>query len=149
VLQTQCLALRGERCAVTRSGADPNGGVVPLNLLRRWNDTFGVRAGASTWFSSALEAFVGAGFETAATPDETLDPELPDAQNVALALGVRWQPITTLFVGTSYTHLFYFTRDTAGQSELSSSDIPTRRPDGGGRYEQGIGIFNLNVEKEF
>ncbi len=31
----------------------------------------------------------------------------------------------------------------------TSYDIPTRRPDGGGRYEQGIGIFNLNVEKEF
>jgi long-chain fatty acid transport protein len=149
VLQTQCLALRGERCAVTRSGADPNGGVIPLNLLRRWNDTFGVRAGASTWLSPALEAFVGAGFETAATPDETLDPELPDAQNVALALGVRWQPIDTLFVGTSYTHLFYLTRDNTGQSELPLADIPTRRPDSGGRYEQSIGIFNLNVEKEF
>lgn len=149
VLQTQCLALTGRRCVVTRSGADPNGGVIPLNLLRRWNDTFGVRAGASTWLWPELEAFVGAGFETAATPDATLDPELPDAQNVALALGARWQPVEALFVGASYTHLFYFDRDNTGLSELSLADVPTRRPDGGGRYEQSIGIFNLNVEKEF
>jgi long-chain fatty acid transport protein len=149
VLQTQCLALTGRRCVVTSSGADPNGGVIPLNLLRRWNDTFGVRAGASTWFLPELEAFVGLGFETAATPDATLDPELPDAQNVALALGVRWQPIEALFVSTSYTHLFYFERDNTGQSELPLSDVPTRRPDSGGVYQQSIGIFNLNLEKEF
>lgn len=149
VLQTQCLALTGQRCAVTSSGADPNGGVIPLNLLRRWNDTFGVRAGASVWLSPALEAFAGTGFETAATPDATLDPELPDAANVALALGLRWQPIEALFVSTSYTQLFYFERDNTGQSELPLADIPTRRPDSGGVYQQSIGVFNLNVEKEF
>lgn len=149
VLQTQCLALTGRRCVVTQSGADPNGGVIPLNLLRRWNDTVGVRAGASRWLWPELEAFVGAGFETAATPDATLDPELPDANNVALALGVRWQPLATLFVSTSYTQLFYFERDNTGRSELSLADISTRRPDSGGVYRQSIGIFNLNVEKEF
>ena len=96
-----------------------------------------------------LEAFAGLGFETGATPDATLDPELPDADNVALALGVRWQPVDALFVSTSYTHLFYFERDNTGESELPLADIPTRRPDSGGVYTQSIGVFNLNVEKEF
>jgi long-chain fatty acid transport protein len=149
VSRTTCIALEGEPCLVTATGEDPNGGVVPLNLLRGWNNTIGVRAGASHWPRSHIELFAGAGFETAATPDETLDPELPDAANVAGALGARWQLISGFFVSGSYTHIQYLVRDNTGESILPLADVPTRRPDAGGRYTQWIGVVNANVEVAF
>jgi long-chain fatty acid transport protein len=123
--------------------------VVPLNLVRGWNDTIGVRAGVSHWPRSQIELFAGAGFETAATPDETLDPELPDASNITGALGARWQLMSGFFVSSSYTHIQYLVRDNSGLSILPLADVPTRRPDAGGRYTQWIGVINANIEVEF
>jgi long-chain fatty acid transport protein len=149
VARTTCLALEGQPCRVSATGADPNGGVVPLNLVRGWNDTIGVRAGVSHWPRSHIELFAGAGFETAATPDETLDPELPDASNITGALGARWQLMSGFFVSSSYTHIQYLVRDNSGLSILPLADVPTRRPDAGGRYTQWIGVINANIEVEF
>jgi long-chain fatty acid transport protein len=146
--QTSCVALEGEPCQVTATGADVNG-VVPLNLLRAWKNTFGVRGGVSYWPEPALELFAGAGYETAATPDETLDPELPDANSVAGALGARWELAQGFFLSGSYTHIQYLARNNTGRSILADADVPTRRPDGGGRYTQWIGVFNTNLEIEF
>jgi long-chain fatty acid transport protein len=149
VSRTTCIGLEGSPCVVTATGADPNGGVVPLNLLRAWNDTIGLRAGVSHWPRPPIELFVGAGFETAATPDETIDPELPDANTLSGALGARWELFHGFFASGSYTHIQYMVRDNSGKSILSLADVPTRRPDAGGRYTQWIGVVNANVEIEF
>src|SRR6185295_8786836 len=84
VMQSQCVGFVGQPCLVDTTGADftPEGSTIQ-NLRRRWKDTYGVRAGASAWLRPALELFAGAGFETAAVPDETLDPGLADADNLA------------------------------------------------------------------
>jgi long-chain fatty acid transport protein len=147
--QTTCVGLESAPCVVTSTGADPNGGVVALNLLRAWDDTYGLRTGVSYWFSRELELSAGLGFETAATPDETIDPELPDADNVAIVLGARERLAPSWFLGGSYAHIQYFARDNTGKSVLSVPDVPTRRPDAGGRYEQWIGVLDVNVEAEF
>jgi long-chain fatty acid transport protein len=149
VLRTQCVALVNYPCAVTKSGDDPGAGGIFLNFRRYWRDTVGVRAGASRWLFPELELFVGLGFETAATPDETLDPELPDSQTLQGALGGRWEPVSKLFVALSYTHLYYLPRDNTGKSRLTNADVPTRRPDGGGTFKQWVGVFNANLEKVF
>ena len=61
------------------------------NLRRRWNDTYGARAGAELVGSPRRsELFLGGGAETAATPDETLDPALADAPSASGALGARF-----------------------------------------------------------
>lgn len=149
LLQTQCVALEGYPCVVTSSGAYVGEGGVWINLRRYWRDTFGIRAGISHWLRPHLELFLGTGFETPATPAETLDPELPDSHTVAGALGARWEPFQRWFVAASYTHLQFLNRDTTGESLLSIAEPPTRRPDGGGRYGQWIGVMNVNLEKAF
>jgi long-chain fatty acid transport protein len=150
VMRTQCVGLRGEECAVDPTGADASAnGSVLQNLRRKWDDTYGLRAGASHWLASGTELFAGVGLETAAVPDETLDPGLADATNVALALGGRFAISRTLFVAASYTHLQYLDRDNTGASQLANAMPPTRRPDGGGLYTQWVGLLNLNVEKQF
>ena len=47
-----------------------------------------VNLGVSYWPSDAVELFGGVGFASAATPDATLDPMMPDADSVRFALGV-------------------------------------------------------------
>jgi long-chain fatty acid transport protein len=150
VMRTQCVGLRDQECAVDRTGADASaGGSVLQNLRRKWNDTVGLRIGASHWLPSGTELFAGVGLETAAVPDETLDPGLADATNIAGSVGGRFALSRTLFLAASYTHVQYFDRDNTGGSQLANALPPTRRPDGGGLYTQWIGLLNLNVEKQF
>jgi long-chain fatty acid transport protein len=148
VLQTQCIALEGKLCVVDRTGADVGGGTI-LNIRRYWKDTFGVRASASHWLKPELELFGGLGFETAAVPDSTLDPELFDSETISGAFGGRFEVIPSLFIAGSYTHIQYLSRNNIRQSTLALPASPTRRADGGGKYTQWIGLFNLNVEKTF
>lgn len=149
VMNTQCVAVQGSRCLVDSTGADASedNGVL-LNLRRKWQDTVAIRAGASHWLSKKLELFVGAGYETAAVPDATLDPELFDAPTVSGALGARIELPSRWFVGASFTQLQYLNRDNTGKSQLTNAVLPTRRADGGGRYRGFISILNLNIEKE-
>jgi long-chain fatty acid transport protein len=135
---------------VAANGADAAmDGSVVQNIRRRWHDTFGVHAGVSRWLGPALELFGGLAFETAASPDATLAPDLPDADNVAVALGARWEIARAFFVGASYTHIQYMNRDNIGKSVLPNAEVPTKWPDGGGKYTQWIGVFNANLEKQF
>jgi long-chain fatty acid transport protein len=152
VMKTQCVVLdqKDYQCAVNPDGSDASGnGAVLQNLRRRWNDTVGIRAGISQWLKPTIELFGGLGFETAAVPDETLDPAIGDANNISAALGARFGILPSLFVAGSYTHIQYLSRDNTGKSELTQSVKPTARPDGGGKYSQFIGLFNANVQYTF
>jgi long-chain fatty acid transport protein len=150
VMQSQCVGFVGEPCLVDTTGSDatPQGTTIQ-NLRRKWRDTYGVRLGASDWVRPAVELFAGLGFETAAVPDATMDPGLADANNLAGAVGARVQATPTLFVAASYTQIQYFDRDNTGGSQLANAQPPTRLPDGGGKYTQWIGLFNVNLQKQF
>jgi long-chain fatty acid transport protein len=152
VMKTQCVVLdqNDYQCLVNPDGSDASGhGAVLQNLRRLWKDTFGIRGGVSQWLKPTVELFAGLGFETAAVPDETLDPALGDANNFSAALGVRFGIIPSLFVAGSYTHIQFFGRDNTGKSQLAQPSFPTSRPDGGGKYTQWIGLFNVNAELQF
>jgi long-chain fatty acid transport protein len=149
-LQTQCMSLKGHACAVFPDGRDATADAsTVMNLRRFWNDSFGLRAGASYFLSDRWELFAGLGFETAAVPDATLDPALPDADNIMTALGARVEIAHALYVAASYTDVRFLARNNTGKSELARAEPPTRRADGGGAYSLWLGLFNLNVEKQF
>jgi long-chain fatty acid transport protein len=148
VMRTQCVAIQTYPCAVYPDGSDASGGTVS-NRRRYWNDTVGVRAGASQWLAPEVELFAGAGFETAATPDATLEPGLADATNVQGTFGGRFLVARWFYLAASYTHLQFLDRDNTGKSALALAQVPTKEQDGGGRYTQWVGIFDLNVEKSF
>ena len=152
VLKTQCVVLdtKDYPCAVNPDGSDASGnGAVLQNLRRFWKDTVGIRGGVSHWLKPTVELFGGLGYETAAVPDETLDPSIGDATSVSAALGARFGIIPSLFIAGSYTHLQFLPRDNIGKSQLAQPSFPTSRPDGGGKYAQWIGLFNANVELTF
>jgi long-chain fatty acid transport protein len=151
VVKTQCVGLENQPCTVLASGDPAPGSGAIVNFRRNWNDTWGVRGGASYWFGTALETFAGVGYETAATPDSTLDPVLADANNLALALGARLGIARSWFIALSYTHLQFMNRDTTGRSTLADPTVGaiTRRPDGGGLYTQWVGVIDANLTKTF
>jgi long-chain fatty acid transport protein len=150
LLDSQCVALEGHRCAVDASGADATGdGSTIQNVRRRWRDTTAINGGASLWPTAALELFAGAGYETGAVPDSTLDPGLFDASNVTVAGGARLAVAGGVRLRLSYTQVLYATRDNTGQSELARAELPTRRADGGGRYTLWLGLIGASLEAQF
>lgn len=149
VAKTMCVAVQGHPCWVDSTGADAGDGGVLLNVRRNWRDTFGLRVGASRWLQKSLEVFVGAGVETAAVPDSTLEPELADSETIAGAVGARIELPAQWFVGGTFTYLYFLDRDNTGKSKLTQAVVPTRAADGGGIYTQWVSMLNANVEKVF
>jgi long-chain fatty acid transport protein len=150
VMQNQCLSAQGKPCLVYPSGADASGtNQVIANYRRNWNDTYNGHVGGSYWLKPEIELFAGAGFETAATPDATLEPGLGDADNVLIAAGARFLLTTSFYFAVSYTHLQFLNRDNTGRSALANAVGPTVQADGGGKYTQWVGVFDLNLEKQF
>jgi long-chain fatty acid transport protein len=149
VNRTQCLALKGYACAIHPDGSDASGGGVVSNYRRDWNDTFGIHVGGSYWVKPTIEVFGGTGFETAAAPDATLEPGLADANNVLVSGGARLFLFDWFYLAASYTQLVFLDRDNTGKSTLASAAAPTQQQDGGGKYTQWAGFFDLNVEKQF
>ena len=148
-LQSQCVSLQGQPCAVFPDGTDATPGLTTVqNIRRAWNDTYGVNLGASYWMTDAVELFAGVGFATAAAPDATLDPLMMDADSVRLALGGRFAVPGGFHVTAGLTDVQYAARDNSGRSTLSDPQLPTRRPDGGGRYTLWLGLLQVSLEKQ-
>jgi len=61
----------------------------------------------------------------------------------------RYQIVDEFAVQLGYTHLFYFSRDTAGTAENATLAETSRSPDNGGLYKQTIGVINLGVQATF
>ena len=148
-LQSQCVSVQGEPCAVFPDGTDATPGATTIQNIRRgWKDTYGVNLGVSYWTSDAVELFWSTGFATAATPDATLDPMMPDANSIRVALGGRFAVPGGFHITAGLTTVQYAMRDNTGRSTLSDAELPTRRPDGGGKYELWLGLFQVSLEKQ-
>jgi long-chain fatty acid transport protein len=147
----QCIALKGRPCGINPDGTPAPGTGTVGDLYRGWRDTVSVRIGGSYWVTPRVEVFAGAGVETSAIPDSTLDPGLPDATSIAPAVGGRFELFEKLHLAVSYTHIQYLNRDNTGKSILDDPTVApiTRRPDGGGQYTSWIALFNANIEKRF
>lgn len=148
-LQSQCVSLQGQPCAVFPDGTDATPGLTTIqNIRRRWNDTYGANLGASYWVTDAVELFAGVGFATAAAPDATLDPLMMDAASVRFALGGRFAVPGRFHITAGLTDVQYASRDNTGRSTLSDPQLPTRRPDGGGQYTLWLGLLHVSLEKQ-
>src|SRR5262249_48660331 len=135
----QCIRAKGTPCELNADGSAPSSSTVIQDLPRHWNDGFGVRAGFSDWIRPDVELFAGIGFDSNAVPAKTLDPALMDFNKFTAALGARIQFIKNLAGELSYTHFFFLSRHTAGESELHRGfKPPSNGPDAGGDYSSWI-----------
>ena len=143
VMRSQCVAAIGEPCGVDHDGAPVSG--VLAYFDRGWTDGFGVRAGASYWTSPALELFAGAGYDSNAVPDSTLEPALMDGDDISLAIGARYEVSSSLRFGGSYTHMMFADRDNRDSSVTLPGGSAAANPDAGGIYTHWVGILNASV----
>jgi long-chain fatty acid transport protein len=158
-LKAQCIDYTahnpGDECQVYPDGSDatPPPGSVVTNIPRNWKDTYGGHIGASYWLNPAAEFFAGAGYETAASPDATIEPGSMDANNIQMALGGRFLIANYVYLGLGYTQIQFMNR-TVTDSQLASVNgktvqLPTFQQDGNGTYTQWIGVVDINLEKQF
>jgi long-chain fatty acid transport protein len=149
VLENQCIMAEASTCVLNPDGsAAPQSNVI-LNFTRNWHDTFGIRAGASYYANSDVEVLAGAGFASNAVPSSTLEPALLDSNVITASVGGVFRIWDRLRVATTYTHAFYFSRDTTGQSIHPTLQTPSRSPDSGGKYTLTTGLLNVNVDFAF
>jgi long-chain fatty acid transport protein len=142
-------------CKVDKYGnaAVPPTTTVVSNIPRNWKDTYGGHLGASYWLKPEIELFVGGGYETAASPDATMEPGSMDANNLQIALGGRFYVLDYFYLGVGYTQIQFLDR-TVTNSQLSTVNgnavsVPTFQQDGNGTYTQWIGVVDVNLEKQF
>ena len=96
-----------------------------------------------------VELLAGLGFVSNAVPNSTLEPALLDFNALTASVGAVFEIFDRLHVGTTYTHLFYFSRDTTGQSIHPTLQGPSRSPDSGGNYTLALGLLNVNLDFAF
>jgi long-chain fatty acid transport protein len=150
VFDRQCIIPAAQdTCEMNADGSVKEGDQTILQLVRDWGPAFGVRVGGSYFLSEIAELYLGAGYDSNAVPDSTLEPALTDFHKASIAGGARFTAGDTFAASLSYTHLFYVNRDTTGKSVLPVLEPPSRSPDSGGIYTQTIGVINANVQLSF
>jgi long-chain fatty acid transport protein len=145
---------KSDDCKILATGSDAtSAGSVVTNIPRNWKDTYGGHLGASYWLKPEIELFVGAGYETAASPDATMEPGSMDANNLQIAVGGRFFVLNYFYLGVGYTQIQFLDR-TVTDSQLAKVNgtqvqLPTYQQDGNGTYTQWVGVFDVNLEKQF
>ena len=114
-------------------------------FARGWNDTVGVRASGSYFVDPDIELFLGAGFDTNAIPDSTLDPALFDMHKLSVGLGAGYR-MGAVRLTMTLTDVIYFERDTRGEAGNEALEQPSRQPNNTGIYIQNTFILQPGVE---
>ena len=161
VFKNQCL-LDGtlpksqNNCSLDSDGAaTPDAEGIIVNIPRRWNDTFGIRAGGSYWFTPDLEVNGGLNYDSSAVPDETIDVSLLDQNKLIALAGVRWGVLPQqLILDLTLNNVFYFKRTVDPRArDADDGQIgpqpPSSVPDGGGTYKQNVFYVQLGAEYMF
>jgi long-chain fatty acid transport protein len=155
-LEQMCLADAGvshfeDACATARDGGLQDRGyasdVVQI-FARDWQDTLGVRGGASWFVVPHLELMIGAGFDSNAIPDRTLDPSLFDMNKIVLALGAGYR-LGAVVLSLTVSDVIYFERDTRGTPGNEVLALPSRQPANAGVYTQNTLLLQPAAELAF
>jgi long-chain fatty acid transport protein len=126
---------------------------------RGWEDGFALRGGASYWTSPAVELLIGAGYDTSAVPDDTVEPALFDTEKYTVTGGARLELMDdTLALALTYTQVIYMDREIAPRGHAEGATLTTlpdswpagsQQPDAAGKYSQSIGVLNTSVQYTF
>ena len=162
VLTKQCVLSAGVANA-SCDGAAPIGKI--LALPRDWHDGFEVRGGGSYWLSDGFELTFGAGYDSNAVPDKSLEPAFYDTEKVTLSLGMKLELTKGLALEATYTQVIYFDRTVEPRGHVpvdpNNPDGPTvtdlegvypealRTPDAAGTYKQAIGVLEVGLGYTF
>lgn len=154
-LNAMCLAAEGvsdldEACATRDDGSlvnSENAGEIIQVFQRRWDDGFGARIGGSYFFwDEALELYAGAGFDSNAIPDSTLDPSLYDMNKLSFSLGGTYRVNEHVALSLTLLEVLYLERDTRGVAGNEAFELPSRQPANAGLYRQNTFLIQPAIQ---
>lgn len=147
-MERQCVVAADAPCDVNADGSEASGAEVLSNHVRKWKNTFGVRAGGSYWFTPELEGFVGIGYDGNAIRKGYLEPSIIDGHDISGSLGARLALGSHLALALTYTHVHMLSR-TVTRSRLYDLSRPSKLPSGAGEYKQWLGMVHGFLEAYF
>lgn len=133
------------KCEVDADGSPVEGSTTDLlvNVKRDWKDTMTARVGGRYFISEVLEVNGGITYDTAAVPDETMEPSLFDMNKIIGQVGGVY---TTgrVDLGLTIGHVQYMSRTTAPTDDLAA---PSINPDMAGTYKSFVtyALFGVGV----
>ena len=152
-LDAMCLATGGvadveAACETNDDGSlvdQASAGDIIQIFQRRWHDGFGVRASGSYFFDDVVELYAGAGFDSNAIPDSTLDPSLYDMDKLSFSLGATFRAAENVALSLTLIEVLYLERDTRGQAGNEALELPSRQPANAGLYRQNTFLIQPAV----
>lgn len=157
VFENQCITgdAPTANCALTASGATlPESSDIIVNVRRDYDDTFGVRAGASYTVSKQLEVGGSLAYDSNAVPDATIDASLMDMDKIIANASLGYQVLDALRLNAHLLHVVYLEREVGARPRDAMGvpigfDPPSAAPDGAGTYKQSVSVLALGAEYAF
>ena len=147
-MQTQCVSLKDEPCAVYPNGADATAEATTVqNVRRRWNDTWGLRLGGSAYLNPGWSVRRGR-LRDQGHAGRDAGARLIDADNVSVAAGGRFEVGNGFALLGTVSYVHYLPRDNTGRT-CWRGRVAHPRADGGGRYTLSLTMLQLGLEKRF
>jgi long-chain fatty acid transport protein len=109
----------------------------PTVIVEDFRDTHGVRVGAEYAWSNRTTFRGGFVANTAAAPDQTVTPNLPEAQRVQIAAGLGRRLSNRVWLDLYYLHLFQ--DDRRGRTTDGGLAVPTTA------VNDGVYSFHANL----
>ncbi len=112
---------------------------------KRWEDVFAYRIGLKYGFTPAATLRLGFIYDNTPVPDETLDPQLPDADKMIYTAGIEYRWSKRLITGIAYNYI-------NGRNRTKDNDILPSLPEAfkaNGRYEQSVHSLGLSINYQF
>jgi hypothetical protein len=145
VVRGQCLSRGNKGCDLDHNGfAETNSGAL-ANFVRQWHNDLGARVAGSVFLAQRYEVYGAVSWDGNAIPMRTLEPGLFDGNDLGFTIGGRAKLTSRLDLGLNYMYQFMISRDSTGKSQLANFALPNHLPNSGGKYEQWLGILNLNL----
>jgi long-chain fatty acid transport protein len=148
-LEKQCFldaSVEGRTCPLNRDGSAPDAVGIVANIPRFWEDSWGVRAGASYWVVPRVRLQGSLGYDTSPIPDDMLEAGLLDLDKIVIALGGRFVVGGGLDLVAGWTQVVYLGKTIPRFEPLMP---PSRVPSNAGEYGQSVGLFQLAVDYSF
>ena len=121
-----------------------NSSKVTVNLMRRWEDAWGVRTGYSHFTDGGTELFADLGYDANAVPDTALEPSLMDMDKVSVGLGATLELLPTMDLSISANNVFYADRSTKA-SDFEPLTDPSKSPNPAGDFTQNVFFINVGL----
>ncbi|MBW1916819.1 MAG: outer membrane protein transport protein [Deltaproteobacteria bacterium] len=115
--------------------------VVPKN----WKDVWAFRFGANYELKNGMKLRVGYIYDLNPVPDDTLDPQVPDADRHIFTVGGDLK-IKQFTLGIAYNYLLFESRNKNNNLTLNGVPLPVQA---NGRYESQVHSLGLSMAYQF